>query len=180
MPARISALDASQGSDLPSDLSEQRLILRAGSIARQGDPAGAAAMLAPTRTARATEARAQILETASDWAGAEQAWSDCVEITLPDSGMLDEPQTRTMLRLATAAARAGRRREAGHAARHLRHAHRRRPAGRHVPAANRRTDPHQSTDIERSQREMSLAASLPADLKALRQRSCRLASGATR
>ena len=34
-------------------------------------------MLASTRTARATEARAQILEQASDWAGAEQAWSDC-------------------------------------------------------------------------------------------------------
>lgn len=169
----ISALDASQGSDLPSDLSEQRLILRAGSIARQGDSAGAARMLAPTRTARATEARAQILETASDWAGAEQAWSDCVEITLPDTGMLDEPQTRTMLRLATAAARAGHDARLGM----LRDTYGTRigagPLGdmfRLLTAEPIRT----STDIERSQREMSLAASLPADLKALQ------AGGATR
>jgi hypothetical protein len=162
----IAALDASQGSDLPPDLDEQRLILRAGSIARQGDPAGAAAMLASTRTARATEARAQILETASDWAGAEQAWSDCVAMTLPDSGMLDEPQTRTMLRLATAAARAGHDARLGM----LRDTYGTRigpgPLGdmfRLLTVEPIRT----STDIERSQREMSLAASLPADLKAL-------------
>ncbi len=169
----LAALDASQGSDLPPDLDEQRLILRAGSIARQGDAAGAAAMLASARTARATEARAQILETASDWAGAEQAWSDCAAMTLPDSGMLDEPQTRTMLRLATAAARAGHDARLGI----LRDTYGTRigpgPLGdmfRLLTAEPIRT----STDIERSQREMSLAASLPADLKALQ------AGGATR
>jgi hypothetical protein len=164
----LAALDASQGSDLPPDLDEQRMILRAESIARQGDPAGAAAMLASTRTARAIEARGQILETASDWAGAEQAWSDCVAITLPDSGMLDEPQTRTMLRLATAAARAGHDAKLGM----LRDTYGTRigagPLGdmfRLLTAEPIRT----STDIERSQREMSLAASsLPAD-------RCRLA-----
>ena len=53
------------------------------------------------------EARAQILENASDWAGAAQAWADCAALTLPASGMLDETQARTMLRLATATARAG-------------------------------------------------------------------------
>ncbi len=107
MPARFRHWTRSEGPDLPPDLIEQRLIVRAGSVAHQGDPAAAAAMLAATRTARATEARAQILETASDWAGAEQAWSDCAALTLPDSGMLDEAQTRTVLRLATATARAG-------------------------------------------------------------------------
>jgi hypothetical protein len=169
----ISALDASEGSDLPPDLSEQRLILRAGSTARKGDPAGAAAMLASTRTVRATEARAEILETASDWAGAEQAWSDCVAMTLPDSGMLDEPQTRTMLRLATAAARAGHDERLGV----LRDTYGPRvgagPLGdmfRLLTAEPIRT----STDIQRSQREISLAASLPTDLKALQ------AGGATR
>ena len=64
----------------------------------------AAEMLAPFRDGRATEARAQILENASDWAGAEQAWSDCVALTLPESGMLDDSQMRVMLRLATATA----------------------------------------------------------------------------
>jgi hypothetical protein len=162
----LAALDASEASDLPADLGEQRLLLRAGSPLCAIDPAGAAAMLASTRTARATEARAQILETASDWAGAEQAWSDCVAMTLPDSGMLDEPQTRTMLRLATAAARAGHDARLGE----LRDAYGPRigagPLGdmfRLLTAEPIRT----SEDIERSQREMSLAASLPADLKAL-------------
>ncbi len=102
----LAMLDASQGDDLPSDSVEQRLILRAGSVARQGDPAGAAMMLAPARTVQALETRAQILETAADWPGAEQAWSDVVAATVSDSGMLDEPQTRTVLRLATATARA--------------------------------------------------------------------------
>ena len=113
MPAPSRRWTRSEGHDLPPDLIEQRLILRAGAIAHQGDPAGAAAMLAPSRTARAKEARAQILEHAPDWPGAEQAWSDYAALTLPESGMLNEGQTRTLLRLATAAARAGRRREAG-------------------------------------------------------------------
>ena len=52
MPPRYAVLDASRRpvpADLPADLTEQRLILRAGSVARHGDPAGAAALLA-TRT----------------------------------------------------------------------------------------------------------------------------------
>ena len=111
------------------------------------------------------EARAQILETASDWAGAEQAWSDCVAMTLPDTGMLDEPQTRTMLRLATATARADDDASWGRCEK----SQPRIGAGplgdmfRLLTAEPIRT----STDIKRSQRETSLAASLPADLKAL-------------
>jgi hypothetical protein len=162
----ISALDASQGPDLPPDLIEQRLIVRAGSVAHQGDPAGAAAILAATRTARATEARAQILETASDWAGAEQAWLDCAAVTLPDSGMLDEAQTRTVLRLATATARAGDDPKLGG----LRDTYGARigagPLGdmfRLLTVEPIRT----SADIGRSQQETSLASSLSADLKAL-------------
>jgi sugar/nucleoside kinase (ribokinase family) len=163
----LSALDASQSPDLPPDLAEQRLIVRAGSVAHRGDPAGAAAMLAATRTARATETRAQILETASDWAGAEQAWLDCAALTVPESGMLDEAQTRTMLRLATATARAGDDAKLGG----LRDTYGARigagPLGDmfHLLTAEPiRT----SADIERSQRETSLAAALPTDLKALR------------
>ena len=159
-------LDASEARDLPPDLAEQRTILRAGSVAGMGDPSAAAAMLAPLRTAHATEARAQILESASDWAGAEQAWSDNLGLTLPETGMLDEAQTRTVLRLATATARAGD--DAGLAALRGRYASRIGPG----PLADMFrlliAEPIKTTaDIKRSQREVSLAASLPAGLKAL-------------
>jgi tetratricopeptide (TPR) repeat protein len=159
-------LDGSEGRDLPPDLTEQRTILRAGSIARLGDPAAAAAMLAPVRTGRATEARAQILEKASDWAGAEQAWLDCVALTLPDSGLLDEGQMRTILRLATATARAGD--DAGLAGLRANYGTRIGPG----PLADMFrlliAEPIKTTaDIQRSKREVGLVASLPADLKAL-------------
>jgi hypothetical protein len=162
----LAMLDASQAADLPPDLTEQRLILHAGSVARRGDPAGAAAMLAPIRTASAMETRAQILETAADWPGAQQAWSDYAAAILPDSGMLDENQIRTLLRLATATARAddtarlgvlretfGPRIGAG-------------PLGDMFRLLT--AEPIVTTaDIKRSQKEMNLAASLPAGLKAV-------------
>jgi hypothetical protein len=160
-------LDGSQGQDLPSDLVEQRTILHAEVAAHLGDPVAAAATLAGVHTGPATEARAQILENAGDWAGAEQAWSDCVALTLPESGMLNEAQTRTMLRLATATARASD--EAGLADLRVKYGDRigATPLGdmfRLLTAEPVRTD----ADIKRSQQEISLAASLPADLKALR------------
>ena len=159
-------LDASEAPDLPPDLAEQRVILRAGSVAGLGDPSAAAAMLAPLRTGPATEARAQILENASDWAGAEQAWSDNLGLTLPETGTLNEAQTRTVLRLATATARAGD--DAGLAALRGHYASRIGPG----PLADMFrlliAEPIKTTaDIKRSQREVSLAASLPAGLKAL-------------
>jgi hypothetical protein len=160
------ALDASNGHDLPPDLLEQRTILRAEASARLGDPAGAATMLAPFATARAAETRAQILENASDWPGAERAWADCVTLTVPASGTLDDSQTRTVLRLATATARASD--DAGLA--ELRGKYGKRigvgPLGdmfRLLTAEPVRT----SADIKRSQQEMNLATSLPANLKAL-------------
>jgi hypothetical protein len=162
----LAVLDASEAPDLPSDVAEQRLILRAGSVAHQGDPVVAAALLAPVRTARAMETRAQILEAASDWAGAEQAWSDTVAATLPESGPLDEAQTRTVLRLATATARADDT---------ARLATLRQTYGSRVGAGALgdmfrllTAEPISTTaDITRSQREMSLTASLPAGLKAV-------------
>jgi tetratricopeptide (TPR) repeat protein len=167
----LAMLDASEAPDLPADVAEQRLILRAGSVAHRGDPAVAAALLAPVRTARAMETRAQILEAASDWAGAEQAWSDTAAATLPESGLLDEAQTRTVLRLATATARADDT---------ARLATLRQTYGSRVGVGALgdmfrllTAEPLSSpADITRSQREMSLTASLPAGLKAV-------ASGAT-
>ena len=93
--------------------------------------------------------------------------------TLPDSGMLDEAQTRTVLRLATATARAGDT---------ARLATLRQTYGPRIGAGALgdmfrllTAEPISTTaDIMRSQREMSLAASLPAGLKAVAARACAL------
>ena len=165
--AARAALDASEGPDLPADLAEQRMILHAGAVARLGDPTAAAATLAAVHTAQAAEARAQILENAADWAGASQAWRDDVALALPESGPLDDAQARTVLRLATATARAGD--VSGLATLHAKYADRL-AAG---PASDMfrllTADPvRTSGDIKRSNNEMSLAASVPADLTALK------------
>jgi hypothetical protein len=162
----LAVLDASESPDLPDDLAERRLILRADTLAHHGDPAAGAALLAAAGSAEAIQARAQILETAGNWAAAEQAWSDCVALTLPESGTLDEGQAKMVLRLTTATARAGD--ETGLAGLRERFGSRigSGPLAdmfRLLTAAPVRT----SADIKRSQTEMNLAASIPADLKAL-------------
>ena len=160
------ALDASEAHELPADLSEQRAIVRAKSVAGLGDPSAAVAMLAPLRTGRATEARAEILENARDWAGAEQAWSDNLGLTLPESGMLDTPQTRALLRLATATARAGD--DAALVGLGGRYGSRIGPGPLADTFRLLIAQPIKTTaDIKRSGREVSLAASLPAGLKAV-------------
>jgi tetratricopeptide (TPR) repeat protein len=159
-------LDASEGHDLPPDLVEQRTILRAGSVARLGDPSAGAAMLAPLRTLRATEARAQVWENALDWPQAAQAWTDVAALTLPESGMLDDAQSRTVLRLATATARSGD--DAGLADLRAKYGAR---IGSGPLADMFRlltAEPIRTTaDMGRSKREMSLAASVPAGLRAM-------------
>jgi hypothetical protein len=164
--AAQAALNASDGPDLPPDLAEQRAILMARSVARLGDPTAAGTLLAPFHTARTTEVRARILEGAADWAGAAQAWTDNVALTVPESGPLDEAGVRTVLRLVTATARAGN--DAGLAELRVKFGGRigSGPLGdmfRLLTAQPIRT----SADIGRSQRETGLAASLPSDLKAL-------------
>lgn len=159
-------LDASEGHGLPPDLVEKRTIILAGSVARLGDPPAAAALLVPFRSGPATEARAQILENASDWAAAAQAWSDCVALTLPENGALDDAQIRTVLRLATATARAG----DDAALAELRSKYSDRIGASPLADMFRllTAQPVRTTaDIQRSQQEVNLAASLPADLKAL-------------
>jgi hypothetical protein len=165
--AALAALKASQSEDLPADLTEQRLIGQAESMARLGDQAGAAAILDRVHTTRTAESRAQILEAAEDWAGAEKAWADCAGLSVPASGTLDEGQARIVLRLATATARAGDEAKLGG----LRDLYGQRIATGPLGDMFRllTAEPiHSLADIGRSQREVSLAASLPADLKALR------------
>ena len=61
----------------------------------------------PGLTRSAAEARASILEQAKDWAGADRALASYVAKTVPETGDLDDAARRSLLRLATAAARAG-------------------------------------------------------------------------
>jgi hypothetical protein len=103
----LAALAASDAPDLPPDLVERRSLLLAQSQARRGDTNQALVSLAPTKTAAADEQRATILERANDWPGAERALSDYVAKAVPPEGELNDTQRRTLLRLATAAARAG-------------------------------------------------------------------------
>ncbi len=164
--AALAALDASDAPDLPAGLTEKRALLRADGVARSGNPAAAAAALTAFGSPAAIEARASILEQAQDWAGAEQAWSDLASKALPDAGALDDAQARTLLRLTTAAARAGDDATlAGLRGKYDSHL----AAG---PLADMfrllTAQPVRGIgDLKRAGQEVSLAQSLPANLKAL-------------
>ncbi|HYZ24694.1 MAG TPA: tetratricopeptide repeat protein [Rhodopila sp.] len=163
----LATLDAYAGGPLPDDLAENRLLLRAASKAQLGDTAAAIELLATLHTRRAVEERAHVLENAQDWAGAEQAWADCVALTVPATGTLDEAQTQTVLRLASATARA--RDDAGLAALRARFGTRIGPGPlgdmfRLLTAQPVRT----TADIARSGKEATLAAALPSSLAALK------------
>jgi hypothetical protein len=162
----LAALDASEVADLPPDLIEQRAVVRANAMARQGDPSAGAAILVDLKTPKATAARAQILENAKDWTGAEQAWLECASRTVPASGALDEPAIRTLLRLATATARAGD--EAGLAALRSKYVDRIGPGPLGDMVRLLTAEPIRAiSDIGRSKQELNLAEALPANLKTL-------------
>jgi hypothetical protein len=162
----LAALDASEGHDLPPELIERRALLRASAMAHAGDPAAAAATLAAIGTPATNEARAMILEQAQDWPGAERAWSDYASTALPPVGELNDGQSRTLLRLATAAARAGDDATLGA----LRSKYNSRIAPNAFADMFRllTAEPVRGTgDLLRAKQEVSLAQSLPANLKAL-------------
>lgn len=162
----LAALDASEGSDLPAALAEKRLLLRANIMARAGDTAGATTALATLSSPAAIEARATILEQAQDWSGAEKAWSDYASTILPDAGPLDDRQATTLLRLTTAAARAGD--EATLASLQGRFGGRLANGALADMFRLLTTEPVRGTgDLKRVRQEVSLAQSLPASLKAL-------------
>jgi hypothetical protein len=81
--------------------------LLAAAHARRGDADQALAVLASLDTTSANEARATILERSNDWPAAQKALAAYAAGTVPTEGSLDDSQRRTLLRLATAAARAG-------------------------------------------------------------------------
>ena len=103
----LAALDQSDSPDLPPDLAARRTMLFADASAQTGSIGAATAALAALGTQEADEKRATILERAQDWPAATAALRDYVGKTIPGAGPLAETQQRVLLRLATAAARAG-------------------------------------------------------------------------
>jgi hypothetical protein len=104
----LTALESSDATEeLPAELTQRRTLLFADANARLGRIGAATAALATLGTPAADEARATILERVQDWPAAEQALRDYLARTLPETGPLDDAQRSMILRLATAAARAG-------------------------------------------------------------------------
>jgi len=106
-PGALAALDGTEAPNLPAALAEQRTLLRAGALARSGKVAAAISLLAGLDSDAAAAERADILEHAQDWPGAEQALAALVTRAVPVSGNLTDSARRLVLRLATAAAHAG-------------------------------------------------------------------------
>ncbi|HEX2944224.1 MAG TPA: hypothetical protein VHO91_24420 [Rhodopila sp.] len=163
----IAALDDYHGEPLPADISEQRLLLRARMQAQLGDTAAAVAALAADRSSAAAETRAQILENVKDWPAAERAWADAAALTVPQDGPLTDVQSRLVLRLATATARA---KDSGGLTALDQQYQGRIAAGPLADMFHLLTaQPVQTAaDIARSGKEASLAAALPGNLAALK------------
>jgi hypothetical protein len=162
----VAALEASTAGDLPAEMTERRALVLAAANARRGDAEGALSVLSTLDSAAADEARAVILERANDWPAAQRALAGYVTRTVPSNGKLDEAQRRALLRLATAAARAGdetaladlRQRETA-----------RMETGPVADMFKLLTAPQvrNVADLKRAGQETALARALPAQLKAL-------------
>jgi hypothetical protein len=166
----LAALSASEAAELPKDLAERRTLLLADAQAHGGDTARALAELEALDTAAASEARATILERANNWPEAQKALADYAGKTVPAEGALDDGQRRTLLRLATAAARAGDQAELAT----LREHETARMATGPLADMFRLLTADQVrgvADLKRSGQEAALAHALPADLKALQRSS---------
>jgi hypothetical protein len=162
----LAALTASDAPDLSGPLSEQRVLLRAEAQARGGDVTGAIGSLAGIDTLAAAAARATILEQAKDWSGAEHALADYVAKSVPQAGELDDNARRLVLRLATAAARAG----DGPTLVTLRQQQEARMGTGPLADMFRllTADPvHDTADLPRAGREVGYARALPSDLQAM-------------
>lgn len=161
------ALVATDASDLAPALTEQRVLLASAAHARRGDIAAAIADLAPLSNSAADAARASVYEQAGDWPSAQQALQAYAAKVVPDGGELDDTHRRILVRLATAAARAGD--TAALAA--LRHKEASR-IGTGALADMLRlltADSLRATDdVARARREIGLASAVPAGLAAFK------------
>ncbi len=162
----VAALSASSMPNLDADLLEARALIGADATSRLGDTPTAMEMLSELRSPAALAAKAGILERAQDWPAAKQALIALVGLTVPATGDLDDQQKRTLLRLATAAARAG----DDSALANL--GAREDPRMGSGPVADMfrllTADPVRGVgDLKRAKQEIGLVRALPAGLKAL-------------
>ncbi len=162
----LAALSASDQDDLPPQVSQQRVLVKARALARRGDRGAAVALLEELGSAEADAARADILEEARDWRQAERALADYAGKTVPAAGSLNDAQRRTLLRLAGATAQA----DDPAALAGLRQREGKRIGGGPLGDMFRllTSGPIQgSADLGRAGREIALARGIPADLKAM-------------
>jgi hypothetical protein len=101
------ALSESSSADMGDAVRDRRALITARVEAERGHMPAAVEALASDHTAEADETRAAMLEKAQDWPAARDALIVLAAHEVPDSGMLNAAQTGILLRLATAATRAG-------------------------------------------------------------------------
>lgn len=162
----LAALGESAWSDMPEPQKTERRVLTATALARMGNTKGALNALSGLDSEPARELRATVLEQAGDWPAAKTALAALAWRSVPDEDELEDSHRRILLRLASAAARAGdeatlamlRERETG-----------RMGVGRmgevfRLLTADSLRAP---TDLARSARELDLVKALPDGLKAV-------------
>ncbi len=162
----LAASNPAAAADLPGPLAEQRALLFATASARVGDRARALAALEPLTGLAAGELRATMMEQAGDWPAASQALESLAAQIVPSDGILDDTQRRLLVRLASAAS------QAGDDAMLERLRTRESPRMVSGPLADMfklltADRVRSASDLKRSGREMALARTVPAGLRAL-------------
>nr|WP_321984391.1 hypothetical protein [uncultured Lichenicoccus sp.] len=107
LPGAQQALHDSDAADLPPALVEQRRMLLARGLAAQGHTREALAAIRELTSSPALDLKATLFMAAASWADAADALSALVDRSVPVTGPLDRGQQDLLLRLASAASRAG-------------------------------------------------------------------------
>ena len=103
----LAALDQTAAADLPATVGEKRGLLRARALVASGQEDAALRVLAAHDSDEVWELRAQLLEKAHDWHGAETALQTLAQRRLGACKSLSGDQQDLVLRLASAASQAG-------------------------------------------------------------------------
>ncbi len=106
--AALAALADTLGvGSLPLALLEHRTLLYARAASAVGRHDQAIAVLEALDTLAAVTLQAELQEASKNWTGTMQALQHLIAMSLPQTGRLDDAQSRTVLRFASAAAQAG-------------------------------------------------------------------------